>query len=80
MLVLVDKLNMTLKQPAHLVPQANVSPTAGAVNPKLPHELRERIPQNQHAGLSAHRFGRDPGQQEARKVAEGQFIGYCQIK
>ena len=74
MLVFVDQLNMTLKQPLHLGPQADVYSAAVAVDSQGPHEVRERIPENELAVLGTDGFGRDPRQHQARQISEGQLL------
>ena len=74
MLVFVDQLNVGVEQPVHLVAEPGVLAAAGAVDAQRSHELRERRPQDQLAGLGAHRLSTDPRQQQARHVAVGKFV------
>ena len=73
-LVFVDQLNMTLKQPLHLVPQADVDSAAVAVDSQSPHELGERISEDEFAALGLDGFGREPRQHQARQVSEWQLL------
>ena len=73
-LVLVDQLDMTLKQPPHLVPQADVDSAVVAVDSQGPHELGEGIPEDEFTALGLDGFGRDPRQHQARQVSEGQLL------
>ena len=72
--VLVDRLNLTAKEPRHLVAQPGVLVTAGAVDPEAPHEVRERIAEDQLARLRPRRFGADPRQQQTRDVAVRELV------
>ena len=64
---------MRVEEPLHLVAQPRAfapaaTPDRNHVQPA--HEPGERRAQNQFAGLGPHRFGTQPGQQEAWQIAE----------
>ena len=76
-LVLMDQPDMGVEEPIHLVPQPCVCFAVAAVDPQGPHELRERVPQDQLAALGPHGLSRNPRQQQAGQVAEGQLVLAC---
>ena len=74
-LVLVDQPDMSAEEPPHLVAEPRSLapvPTTIAVDTQLSHEPGNRRTQNQFAGLGLHRFGANPGQQQAGEIPEGQ--------
>ena len=75
--VLVDERHGASKQPLHLVSEAGLLSSlaaAAALDPQRQHELRKRAAQDELAALGSHRFGRDPGQQQAGNVAERELV------
>lgn len=43
---------------------------AGALQPQLPHELVERVPEHELSRVGANRFGGDPAENQSRVRAE----------
>ena len=73
-LILIDQLDCGAEQPLHLISEPCSIPAPAAVDSQGPHELRERTPQDELAASGPYRFGREPGQQQARQVAVGEFV------
>ena len=77
MLVLVDQPDMSVEEPSQLVaePRSSTrSAPADRLHTERSHELGKRLPQDQLAALGLHRFGANPGQQEAWQAAEGELV------